>query len=251
MAGVGDQSAGLRCAGLAVVGWWMRFEERRGDGTTLTGRGLVAGLHDHDYATSQMNYDLRRLRLHGLIEQIAHTNTYTLTPDGIRVATFYPKVHDRVLRPLPAVPDQPPAPIELRHRHRRPVSVGDAARRRAAPRRSRHDTMISSVPTSNSTASITTSRSTPTTRPHTLLDCTPFGPRSLSAVAAGKRKTGRRVRRGWSAPHPRNDAESPFSQWGYPLNRTCPGQGGLIGHLHLDWSAQVDTPISQNGIRRP
>ena len=77
-------------------------------------RGLIAGLHDHDYTTNQMTYDLRRLRLHGLIERIPHTNTYTLTPDGTRVAVFYTKVHDRVLRPLLAAPDQPPAPIELR-----------------------------------------------------------------------------------------------------------------------------------------
>jgi len=77
-------------------------------------RGQVAGLLGHDYTTSQMTYDLRRLRLHGLIERIPHTNTYTLTPDGTRVAVFYPKVHDRVLRPLLAAPDQPPAPLELR-----------------------------------------------------------------------------------------------------------------------------------------
>jgi hypothetical protein len=77
-------------------------------------RGLVAGLLDHDYTTSQMTYDLRRLRLHGLIERVPHTNTYTLTTDGTRVAVFYNKVHDRVLRPLLANPDHPPAPIELR-----------------------------------------------------------------------------------------------------------------------------------------
>ena len=61
-----------------------------------------------------MTYDLRRLRLHGLIERIPHTNTYTLTPDGIRVAVFYTKVHDRVLRPLLAAPTNHPHPIELR-----------------------------------------------------------------------------------------------------------------------------------------
>ena len=44
-------------------------------------RGLVAGLLDRDYTTNQMTYDLRRLRLHGLIERIPHTNTYTLTPE--------------------------------------------------------------------------------------------------------------------------------------------------------------------------
>ena len=48
-------------------------------------RGLVAGLLDPDYTTSQMTYDLRRLRLHGLIERIPHTNTYAVTTDGTRV----------------------------------------------------------------------------------------------------------------------------------------------------------------------
>ena len=77
-------------------------------------RGLVAGLLGQDYTTSQMTYDLRRLRLHGLIERIPRTNTYTLTPDGLRVAVFYNKIHDRLLRPLVAAGDQPPAPLELR-----------------------------------------------------------------------------------------------------------------------------------------
>jgi predicted MarR family transcription regulator len=39
-----------------------------------------------------MTYDLRRLRLHGLIQRIPHTNTYVLTPDGQRVAAFYTKL---------------------------------------------------------------------------------------------------------------------------------------------------------------
>ncbi|MGH2576805.1 MAG: hypothetical protein ACRDG9_03495 [Actinomycetota bacterium] len=77
-------------------------------------RGLVAGLLGRDYSRSQMTYDLRRLRLHGLIERLPRTNTYVLTPDGARVAVFYIKIHGRVLRPLIAAADQPPAPIELR-----------------------------------------------------------------------------------------------------------------------------------------
>jgi hypothetical protein len=32
------------------------------------------------YSTSQMTYDLRRLRLNGLIRRIEHTHTYVLTP---------------------------------------------------------------------------------------------------------------------------------------------------------------------------
>ncbi|HUR17904.1 MAG TPA: hypothetical protein VMZ51_03075 [Acidimicrobiales bacterium] len=61
-----------------------------------------------------MTYDLRRLRLHGLIERIPRTNTYVLTPEGARVALFYTKVHGRLLRPLVAGADGPPAPIDLR-----------------------------------------------------------------------------------------------------------------------------------------
>jgi predicted MarR family transcription regulator len=37
------------------------------------------------YTTSQMTYDLRRLRLKGLITRLPHTNTYVLTPDGQKV----------------------------------------------------------------------------------------------------------------------------------------------------------------------
>jgi hypothetical protein len=77
-------------------------------------RGHVAGLLGTDYTASQMSYDLRRLRLHGLIERIPGTHTYAVTPDGIRVAIFYTKLHHRLLGPLLAA-DRPPAPPELRH----------------------------------------------------------------------------------------------------------------------------------------
>jgi predicted MarR family transcription regulator len=77
-------------------------------------RGLVAGLLGTDYRTSQMTYDLRRLRLHGLIERIPGTNTYAITAEGIRVAVFYTKLHHRLLRPLLAAGDQPPTPPEVR-----------------------------------------------------------------------------------------------------------------------------------------
>jgi len=77
-------------------------------------RGHVAGLLGHDYSTNQMSYDLRRLRLHGLIEKVPGTNTYRTTPEGIRVAVFYTKLRSRLLRPLLDAADRPPAPIELR-----------------------------------------------------------------------------------------------------------------------------------------
>jgi hypothetical protein len=76
-------------------------------------RGLVAGLLGAHYSSNQMSYDLRRLRLHGLITRLDRTNTYTLTDDGMRVAVFYTKLRDRLLRPLLEA-DKPPAPAELR-----------------------------------------------------------------------------------------------------------------------------------------
>lgn len=76
-------------------------------------RGLVAGLLGSGYSASQMGYDLRRLRLHGLIVRIPKTHSYVTTPEGIRVAAFYTKVHGRILRPLFAA-DQPPASPEVR-----------------------------------------------------------------------------------------------------------------------------------------
>ena len=76
-------------------------------------RGHVAGLLGQEYSPSQMSYDLRRLRLHGLIERLPRSNTYLLTGEGIRVAVFYSKLQNRLLRPLLAA-DKPPAPLDVR-----------------------------------------------------------------------------------------------------------------------------------------
>jgi hypothetical protein len=81
--------------------------------TTKSLRALMTGLLHAPYTPGQMTYDLRRLRLAGLIRRIEHANRYVLTPDGIRAAIFYTKVHNRLLRPLLAA-DQPQAPAELR-----------------------------------------------------------------------------------------------------------------------------------------
>jgi hypothetical protein len=67
----------------------------------LPDRGQVAGLLGTDYTRTQMTYDLRRLRLHGLIERIPHTNTYVTTPEGIRVAVFHTKALSPAARPPP------------------------------------------------------------------------------------------------------------------------------------------------------
>ena len=81
--------------------------------TNKTLRPLVASHLDQLYSPARMSYHLRRLRLHGLIQRVPHKNTYTLTPDGIRVAVFYTKLRDRLLTPLLEA-DKPPAKAEIR-----------------------------------------------------------------------------------------------------------------------------------------
>jgi len=76
-------------------------------------RALMTGLLAAPYTPGQMTYDLRRLRLAGLIRRIEHANRYVLTPDGVKMAVFYAKLHNRLLRPLMAA-DQPQAPPGLR-----------------------------------------------------------------------------------------------------------------------------------------
>jgi hypothetical protein len=46
----------------------------------------------------RMSYDLRRLRLHGLIERIPKTQRYRLTPFGLKTALFYSRAYQRLLR---------------------------------------------------------------------------------------------------------------------------------------------------------
>jgi hypothetical protein len=84
--------------------------------TGITNRSLrarVAGLLGTDYSSAQMSYDLRRLRIKGVIARLPGTDTYTMTSDGMRIAVFYTKLHDRLLRPLTAANDLP-APLRLR-----------------------------------------------------------------------------------------------------------------------------------------
>ena len=62
-------------------------------------RALVNPLLGTDYSTNQMSYDLVRLHANGLIQRGPHSNGYTLTADRQRVAIFYTKVHNSLVRP--------------------------------------------------------------------------------------------------------------------------------------------------------
>ncbi|MGH7918600.1 MAG: hypothetical protein ACREQM_01505 [Candidatus Dormibacteraceae bacterium] len=63
-------------------------------------RPLVAqfrGLRPETTTAGQMTYDLRRLREHGLIERVPHTNRYRITALGRRAAMLITRVEERVL----------------------------------------------------------------------------------------------------------------------------------------------------------
>lgn len=78
-------------------------------------RRPIAALLGRPYSAAQMTYDLRRLRLKGLIHRIPKTHRYTATSYGLKVAFFYAKLYLRILRPewaaLLPVDDQLPRPL--------------------------------------------------------------------------------------------------------------------------------------------
>lgn len=68
----------------------------------------------NDYTSAQMSYDLRRLRLKGLIERIPKTHQYRLTQLGAKVSTFLTKLYERLYRPgLAAALSLPSRPSDL------------------------------------------------------------------------------------------------------------------------------------------
>ena len=79
-------------------------------------RPHVEALLGHAYTPAQMTYDLRRLRLKGLLHRIPNTHRYTATTYGLKVAFFYAKLYLRIFRPhWPALlPDDDRLPRPLR-----------------------------------------------------------------------------------------------------------------------------------------
>lgn len=70
------------------------------------------------FSQGKMTYDLRRLRLHGLIERIPKTHRYRVTDFGFRAAMLITRAYNRVFRPGLAAVDvgAPPTPTPTRLR---------------------------------------------------------------------------------------------------------------------------------------
>jgi len=58
----------------------------------------LLGIDPDAMTAGRMTYDLRRLRLHGIIERIPHTNRYQVTHFGLQVAMFFTRSYNRLLR---------------------------------------------------------------------------------------------------------------------------------------------------------
>lgn len=61
-------------------------------------RNKVAELLNQEpgsFSQGRMTYDLRRLRLHGLIERQPHSNRYRITQDCVRISLFFTRTEAR------------------------------------------------------------------------------------------------------------------------------------------------------------
>lgn len=92
-----------------LLPWGFRNSDLRQHLATLL------GLHPDQLTPGQLTYQLRRLRLHGLVTRIAGTHRYQVTPFGLRVALFFTRTYTRVLRPglAQAIPETIPGDSKL------------------------------------------------------------------------------------------------------------------------------------------
>ena len=58
----------------------------------------LLGIKPSELSPGRVTYDLRRLRLHGLIQRIPKTHSYRITAKGLRTAIFYTRLYNRSLR---------------------------------------------------------------------------------------------------------------------------------------------------------
>jgi hypothetical protein len=82
----------------------------------------LLGLAPAQFKPGRMTYELRRLRLHGIVQRIPRTHRYRVTEFGLRVAFFYSRTSFRLLRPAtslqPGSSRGPAPPSRLRQLER-------------------------------------------------------------------------------------------------------------------------------------
>jgi hypothetical protein len=119
----GQRAPGLRFLDPRVLALFMGLVVFRLLPRGFTARELrqhvapLLGKAPPELSRGQLTYDLRRLRLHGLIERLPTQHRYRVTDTGLRVALFVTRLWARSLRPglATVMPDTPPNDSALRH----------------------------------------------------------------------------------------------------------------------------------------
>jgi len=117
----GQRAAALRITDLRVLALWHLLVWFRLLPCGFANRDLRAqlavltGQEPHHITQGKMTYDLRRLRLHGMIERIPKTHRYQVTDFGFRAALFFTRAHARLYRPgfAEVLPNAPPGNSQL------------------------------------------------------------------------------------------------------------------------------------------
>jgi hypothetical protein len=120
----GQRAAALRITDLRVLALWHLLVWFRLLPCGFANRDLreplavLTGHAPHHITQGKMTYDLRRLRLHGMIERIPKSHRYRVTDFGFRAALFFTRTHARLYRPglaemLPKLPNAPPSASKL------------------------------------------------------------------------------------------------------------------------------------------
>jgi len=117
----GQRAAALRITDLRVLALWHLLVWFRLLPCGFANRDLRAqlavltGQEPHHITQGKMTYDLRRLRLHGMIERIPKTHRYQVTDFGFRAALFFTRTHARLYRPglAEVLPNAPPGDSQL------------------------------------------------------------------------------------------------------------------------------------------
>ena len=101
----GQRTSALRTTDLRVLALWHVLVWFRLLPCGFSNRDLreqvavLTGQMPTTISQGRMTYDLRRLRLHGMIERIPKTHRYRVTPFGLRAALFFTRAHARLYRP--------------------------------------------------------------------------------------------------------------------------------------------------------
>ena len=112
----GQRTSALRTTDLRVLALWHLLVWFRLLPCGFANRDLreqlaaLTGQSPPTITQGKMTYDLRRLRLHGMIEKIPKTHRYRVTPFGLRAALFFTRTHARLYRPavLEVMTNAPP-----------------------------------------------------------------------------------------------------------------------------------------------